>query len=39
MSDASAPKSLAADRNLLFGMLALQMDFVSRDALIAGMHA
>jgi hypothetical protein len=24
-----------ADRNLLFGILALQMDFVSRDALIA----
>src|SRR5262245_18656914 len=31
--------SPAADRNLLFGILALQMDFVSRDALIAGMHA
>jgi hypothetical protein len=28
-----------ADRNLLFGILALQMDFVSRDALIAAMHA
>jgi formylglycine-generating enzyme required for sulfatase activity/tRNA A-37 threonylcarbamoyl transferase component Bud32 len=28
-----------ADRNLLFGVLALQMDFVSRDALIAAMHA
>ena len=27
------------DRNLLFGILALQMDFVSRDALIAAMHA
>lgn len=26
------------DRNLLFGILALQMDFVSRDALIAAMH-
>jgi serine/threonine protein kinase len=31
--------STAADRNLLFGILALQMDFVNRDALIAGMHA
>ncbi len=29
----------AADRNLLFGILALQMDFVSREQLIAGMHA
>ena len=28
-----------ADRNLLFGILALQLDFVSRDALIAAMHA
>jgi tetratricopeptide (TPR) repeat protein/tRNA A-37 threonylcarbamoyl transferase component Bud32 len=28
----------AADRNLLFGILALQMDFIQRDALIAGMH-
>jgi hypothetical protein len=28
-----------ADYNLLFGILALQMDFVSRDALIAAMHA
>jgi hypothetical protein len=28
-----------ADRNLLFGILALQMDFISRDALIAGLHA
>jgi hypothetical protein len=24
----------AADRNLLFGILAVQMDFISRDALI-----
>ena len=30
---------LAADRNLLFGILALQMDFISRDALIAAMNA
>jgi eukaryotic-like serine/threonine-protein kinase len=28
-----------ADRNLLFGILAVQMDFVSRDALIAAMNA
>jgi serine/threonine-protein kinase len=27
------------DRNLLFGILALQMDFISRDALIQAMHA
>ena len=33
------PPPPAADRNLLFGILALQMDFVSRDALIAAMHA
>jgi hypothetical protein len=25
----------AGDRNLLFGILALQLDFISRDALIA----
>jgi serine/threonine protein kinase/Tfp pilus assembly protein PilF len=29
----------AADRNLLFGIIALQMDFISRDALIAAMNA
>ena len=29
----------AADRNLLLGIIALQMDFVGRDALIAAMHA
>jgi hypothetical protein len=29
----------SADRNLLLGILALQMDFISRDALIAGMQA
>jgi hypothetical protein len=28
-----------ADRNLLFGILALQMDFISRDALISAMSA
>ncbi len=33
MSDA------ASDRNLLFGMLALQLDFIGRDALVAGMEA
>jgi WD40 repeat protein/serine/threonine protein kinase len=27
------------DRNLLFGILALQLDFIGRDALIAGMNA
>jgi tetratricopeptide (TPR) repeat protein/tRNA A-37 threonylcarbamoyl transferase component Bud32 len=32
------PKS-SSDRNLLFGTLALQMDFISRDALIEAMHA
>ena len=29
----------ATDRNLLFGILALQMDFISRDALIRAMNA
>jgi serine/threonine-protein kinase len=29
----------ALDRNLLFGVIALRMDFVSRDALIAALHA
>ena len=28
-----------ADRNLLFGILALQMDFVTRDQLVAAMNA
>jgi serine/threonine-protein kinase len=28
-----------ADRNLLFGILALQMDFISRDALVSAMNA
>src|ERR1700722_3269893 len=37
MSD-RAPSS-PADRNLLFGILAVQMDFVSRDALIVAMNA
>src|SRR5437870_5804066 len=35
--DPSSP--VAADRNLLFGILALQMDFISRDALITAMNA
>ncbi len=29
----------ATDRNLVFGILALQMDFIARDALIAAMNA
>src|SRR5437879_3662540 len=35
----STPSRPNADRNLLFGILALQMDFLARDALIAGMNA
>src|SRR5438105_4002948 len=31
-------RSRAADRNLLFGILALQMDFISRDQLVAAMN-
>src|SRR5438105_270537 len=34
-----APSRPDADRNMLFGILALQMDFISRDALIAAMNA
>lgn len=34
-----SPSSPTADRNLLFGILALQMNFVTRDALVAAMHA
>ena len=30
---------MSSDRNLLFGILAVQMDFVSRDDLIAAMNA
>jgi WD40 repeat protein/serine/threonine protein kinase len=37
MSDPTPRTS--ADRNLLFGILALQMDFVTRDALIVAMNA
>jgi serine/threonine-protein kinase len=33
------PDPPTADRNLLFGILALQMDFIDRDQLIAAMHA
>src|SRR3954465_12405384 len=29
----------SADRNLLFGILALQMDFISRDQLVEAMNA
>src|SRR6516225_8576136 len=38
MSDAT-PSRPSADRNLLFGILALQLDFITRDALVAAMHA
>ncbi len=38
MSD-PASANPAADRNLLFGILAVQMDFVGRDQLIAAMHS
>jgi tetratricopeptide (TPR) repeat protein/tRNA A-37 threonylcarbamoyl transferase component Bud32 len=34
-----SPQPSGSDRNLLFGVLALQLDFVSRDALITGMNA
>src|SRR5207302_3682443 len=36
---ADSPTPFGADRNLLFGIMALQMDFISRDALIAAMNA
>ena len=35
----SEPVGNAGDHNLLFGILALQMDFISRDALIKAMNA
>jgi len=35
---ASDSQRLGADRNLLFGILALQLDFVTRDALIQAMN-
>lgn len=31
--------SIAADQNLLLGILALQMDFINRDQMVAAMHA
>lgn len=33
------PNSISADRNLLFGILALQVDLITRDALITALHA
>src|SRR5688572_10749345 len=33
------PPAISADRNLLFGILAVQMDFISRESLIAAMNA
>jgi hypothetical protein len=30
---------MSADRNLLFAGLALQTDFITRDQLVAGLHA
>ena len=38
-SDERKASDPTADRNLLFGILALQMDFIRRDALIAAMNA
>jgi tRNA A-37 threonylcarbamoyl transferase component Bud32 len=35
----SAPTPAAADRNLLFGILALQLEFIGREDLIAAMNA
>jgi hypothetical protein len=32
------PNRAHGDRNLLFGVLAVQLDFVSRDALLAAMN-
>ena len=39
MSQATPVSAGAGDRNLLFGMLALQMDFVPQGALVAAMQA
>ena len=36
---ADLPRPADADRNLLFGILALQMDFLTRDHLIAALNA
>src|SRR5262245_18987134 len=38
MTEPTSPQA-PCDLNLLFGILALQMDFLSRDALIKGMNA
>src|SRR5262249_20716276 len=38
-TETPAMAAAPADRNLLFGILALQMDFVTQDALVAAMHA
>jgi hypothetical protein len=38
MADSNSARA-AADRNLLFGILALQMDFIDRDALVEAMNA
>jgi serine/threonine-protein kinase len=38
-ADAMPPEPHTADRNLLFGIIALQMDFITRDQLIAAMQA
>src|ERR1700733_2271806 len=35
----SSMPSSPADRNLLFGVLAVQMDFITRDALVGAMNA
>src|SRR5258708_21951861 len=35
----SAPRRADTDLNLLFGILAVQMDFITKDALIQAMHA
>src|SRR5262245_9518292 len=35
----ASPTPPAADRNLLFGILALQMDFIGRDTLITAMNS
>src|SRR5256885_1296249 len=39
LSPGALAMSASADRNLLFGILAVQLDFVSRDALIGAMNA
>ncbi len=38
MSDSTSPKP-ATDMNLLFGLLALQLDFISKEGLLAAMNA